>query len=108
MKTPGKRKPAREKRKYTRKPCSTPVGYAVLDTDHTAVIENISSGGVFIDSENALDVGRDILMTIQFPEEPKPVTLIGEVVWNNHKGMGIRFKMGFDSGLIPFLMNYEE
>ena len=89
-----------EKRKFPRKECSVPVGYAVLDEDYTALIENISYGGVYIDAETILDIGQDILLNIQLTEDTQPFTVIGEVAWHSPKGMGVRFKMGFDLSML--------
>ena len=104
MGTSKKSKDFNEKRKYKRKGCSTSIGYAVLDKNHTAVIENISNGGAFLDTLNPIDVGRDIAMKIQLTQGQKPIMIIGEVAWNSPRGMGVKFKMGFDSSLIKCLM----
>ena len=89
-----------EKRKFPRRECSVPVGYAILDQDYTALIENISYGGVFIDAENILGVGQEILLNIQLTADTHPFTVIGEVAWHSPKGMGVKFKMGFDLSML--------
>jgi hypothetical protein len=90
----------KEKRTYSRTNCSIPVGYAFLDTDHTAIINNISQQGVFINTQNLPEIGMNILMTIQFPNVPDPITIIGEVVWHHPQGMGVKFNMGLEASLI--------
>ena len=92
-----------EKRKFPRKECSVPVGYAVLDEDYTALIENISYGGVYIDAETILDIGQEILLNIQLTEDAPPFTVIGEVAWHSPNGMGVKFKMGFDLSMLSML-----
>ena len=82
---------------------SVPVGYAVLDEDYTALIENISYGGVYIDAETILDIGQEILLNIQLTEDTQPFTIIGEVAWHSPKGMGVKFKMGFDLSMLHAL-----
>ncbi len=47
-----------EKRKFPRKECSVPVGYAVLDEDYMALNENIRYGVLYIDAETILDIGQ--------------------------------------------------
>ena len=92
-----------EKRKFPRMECSVPVGYAILDEDYTALIENISYGGVYIDAETILDIGQEILLNIQLTEDRQPFTVIGEVAWHSPKGMGVKFKMGFDLSMLSGL-----
>ncbi len=93
-----------EKRKFPRKECSVPVGYAELDDDYTALIENISYGGVFIDAETILGIGQEILLNIQLTDDTQPFTVIGEVAWHSPKGMGVKFKMGFDLSMLTGLV----
>ena len=90
-----------EKRKYPRKNCSINVGYAAyLDTNHIAIIKDICQGGAFIDTNSFLDIGQDILLKIQLPGLPKPMGIIGEIVWHHPNGMGVKFKMGFGASVI--------
>ena len=90
-----------EKRKYARKKCSINVGYgAYLDTNHIAIIKDISQGGAFIGTDCFLDIGQDILLKIQLPGLPKPMGIIGEIVWHHPNGMGVKFKMGFGASVI--------
>ena len=104
MERSNKRVSLAEKRKFPRKECSVPVGYAVLDEDYTALIENISYGGVFIDAAMALDIGQEILLNLQLTEDTQPFTVIGVVAWHSPKGMGVKFKMGFDLAVLGGLV----
>lgn len=99
-----KQETAREKRKYKRKFCPNSLGYAKLDRHHTAIIKNISDGGVFLDTVATICVGKDVAMKIQLADDQEPIMIIGEVVWNSPRGLGVKFKMGFDSSLIQCLM----
>ena len=103
MKTAKRSNDFKEKRQYERKECSASVGYAFLDKNHTAIIENISDGGAFLDTLNPVSVGHDIAMKIQLEQDQQPIMIIGEVAWNSSRGMGVRFKLGFDSSLIQYL-----
>lgn len=104
MESSDKRMSVSEKRKFPRKECSVPVGYAILDQDYTALIENISYGGVFIDAETILDIGQEILLNIQLTADTQPFTVLGEVAWHGPKGMGVKFKMGFDLSMLGGLV----
>jgi len=104
MENSDKHRSLAEKRKFPRKECSVPVGYAELDEDYTALIENISYGGLFIDAETLLDIGQEILLNIQLTADTQPFTVIGEVAWHSPKGMGVKFKMGFDLSMLTELV----
>ena len=95
----------KEKRKSSRKKCSARVGYAYLDSNHTAIIENISQEGAFINSKSLPDIGKKLLMTIKFSEDSEPISIIGEVVWLSPRGIGVKFNSGFDAGLIESYLN---
>lgn len=105
MNTMTKHGNAKDKRKYKRKSIPTSLGYAWLDKDHTAIIKNISDGGVFLDTVAPIDIGKDVAMKIQLTDDQEPIMIIGEVAWNSHRGLGVKFKMGFDASLIQFLMD---
>ena len=96
---------AKDKRKYKRKLSTTSLGFAALDKNHTAIIKNISNGGVFLDTVAPIDVGKDVAMKIQLTEDQEPIMIIGEVAWNSPRGLGVKFKMGFDASLIQFPMD---
>ena len=87
-----------EKRKHSRKKSSINVEYAAhLDTNQIAVIKNLSQEGAFIETQSQFEIGHNFLMQLYLPGQPKPLSVIGEVIWHNDSGMGIRFKIGFDT-----------
>lgn len=62
-------------------------------------IENLSSGGLFIETQNPLKVGEEFAISFTLPHNRKTYTLNSEVMWNKTKeeanikpGMGISFK----------------
>ena len=61
---------------------------------------NVSSGGLFIKTENPLVPGQQFLVKLQLPDVPDPLRIKCEVVWirtrenskpNQPPGMGVRF-----------------
>ena len=60
-----------------------------------APINNISSGGVFIDTRQRLFVGQEIAMKFHFPGTRKTIMVNGEIVRTSFEGAGIRFRMFF-------------
>ena len=57
-------------------------------------VQNISLGGICIQSNGVEDVGTLVELVINFPELGASISVRGEVVWVNHDppmDMGIRF-----------------
>jgi uncharacterized protein (TIGR02266 family) len=57
-------------------------------------VQNLSLGGVCIQSDTVEDVGTTIDLVINFPELDTSVSVRGEVVWSNREhpmDMGVRF-----------------
>lgn len=66
-----------------------------MEGDFQAPINNISTGGVFIDTKHRLFVGQEIAMKFDFPGVPKTIMANGEIVRTSYAGAGIRFRMFF-------------
>ena len=60
-----------------------------------APIDNISSGGVFIDTRQRLFAGQEIALKFDFPDADNTIMANGEIVRTSFDGAGIRFKMFF-------------
>jgi len=66
-----------------------------MESDFQAPINNISSGGVFIDTRQRLFVGQEIAIAFDFPGTRKTIMANGEIVRTSFEGAGIRFRMFF-------------
>ena len=66
-----------------------------MENDFQAPINNISSGGVFIDTKQRLFVGQEIALKFDFPHTRKTIMANGEIVRTSFEGAGIRFRMFF-------------
>jgi hypothetical protein len=60
-----------------------------------APINNISSGGVFIDTRQPLFAGQEIAIKFDFPNAGSTIMANGEIVRTSFEGAGIRFRMFF-------------
>ena len=60
-----------------------------------APINNISSGGVFIDTRQRLFAGQEIALKFDFPDTGGTIMANGEIVRTSFDGAGIRFKIFF-------------
>jgi Tfp pilus assembly protein PilZ len=66
-----------------------------MESVFQAPINNISSGGVFIDTRQRLFVGQEIAMKFHFPSTRKTIMVNGEIVRTSFEGAGIQFRMFF-------------
>jgi hypothetical protein len=66
-----------------------------MDSDFQAPIENVSSGGVFINTNQRLFVGQEIAMKFDFPDARNTIMANGEIVRTSFEGAGVRFRMFF-------------
>lgn len=98
--TTSKKKAFMEKRKHERVACKIRASCAVLDENYETVVSNISSGGVNVGGNHNLNVGQEIMMTMFVPEKESSTKVIGEVVWVESHGMGVRFRVGFDTSIL--------
>jgi uncharacterized protein (TIGR02266 family) len=64
----------------------------------TSYMRNISSGGLFLKTDDAYPLGTIVFLRFTMPGDTQPVEVDGEVVWSNRgsrgyfpKGMGIKF-----------------
>ena len=82
-----------EKRKDLREECIMAVNFVIDDKAYTEFSRNISDGGMYIDSNMQIPAGRALLLAYQMPRQ-KPTKRIGQVVWSDSMGMGIRLPKG--------------
>lgn len=86
----------KDRRRDPRRPCSVPVDYATEDRVFKGFIKDISSGGVFVESQKNLDVGEEITLTFTSPDLRKPMKITGEIVRKNLLGVGVKFKRAME------------
>ncbi len=66
-----------------------------MDCDFQAPVENISSGGIFINTRQHLFAGQEIAIKFDFPDARNTIMANGEVVRTSMDGVGIRFRIFF-------------
>ena len=82
-----------EHRKYGRKDFLKIIDYTVEDRFYRDIIQNISAGGVFIETSETFSKGQKISMTFMSPEHVGPFKINGEIVRIHSNGIGVAFKM---------------
>jgi uncharacterized protein (TIGR02266 family) len=80
------------KREHSRKPLVTVVDYATQGQAYRDFIQNISAGGVFIETAVPVSIGQELSLTFALPSQQAHIKITGEVVRINPKGIGVRFK----------------
>jgi Tfp pilus assembly protein PilZ len=81
-----------EQRKYPRKPYFREVDYATNNQVFRDFIQNLSAGGMFIETRELFCVGQEITLVFSLPDCGKPVKIRGEIVRHGPQGIGVAFK----------------
>lgn len=79
------------KRKHPRKPCIITVHYAIQDRVYKNYIQDISKGGVFIETSETFFIGQKVTMTFSMDNFSKPFMLGGRIVRSIPGGIGVEF-----------------
>ncbi|MCP3984383.1 MAG: TIGR02266 family protein [bacterium] len=80
-----------ERRRSTRTPVTIRIEYETVDSLFSEFTRNINEGGVFIATEQPLDLEELVQLQFQLPGDEQPVKLSGRVVRVESSGMGIEF-----------------
>ena len=64
-----------------------------------ARIQNVSSSGIFIQTQQELPVGEEIAVSFKFPDSGNQVKATGKVVRTTYSGMGIEIQIYFKESL---------
>jgi Tfp pilus assembly protein PilZ len=81
------------KRKHERKPFFMVVDYSAEDRLYKDYIQNISVGGVFIETRMPFRAGQEVSLCLPLPNYQKYIKITGEVLRISPQGIGVKFKM---------------
>ena len=79
------------RRKFARKPYFMPIDFATPERAFSGFIENISSGGLLIETRESLSVGQQLTLSFMRPKSRDYVKVGGEVVRKIPDGFGVKF-----------------
>jgi Tfp pilus assembly protein PilZ len=82
-----------EKRKYGRKDFIRVIDYTVGDRYYRDFIQDMSEGGLFIETSNEFSAGQKIKMSFISPDYQKPFKIHGEIIHAKTDGIGVKFKI---------------
>ncbi len=89
-----------KRRRFPRYPTLISVRYYTSMGQFSGLVENLSSGGLFIATQRPLPPGTMLRMEISNPDTRQLIKLKGRVMWDRHvsissterRGMGIQFE----------------
>ena len=78
-------------REDSRIPCFLPVDYSTTDRVYQDFINNLSNGGVFIETAATLKEGQTISLIFSVPTLQKSFKISGTIVRSERDGIGVKF-----------------
>ncbi len=78
-------------RDYNRKSCLIAVDYSSQDRFFRDFIQNISAGGVFIETREVFSAGQEIGLTFSIPNSQIPFRISGRITRTSSKGVAVKF-----------------
>lgn len=81
----------KELRKHSRKLYFQNILYSTQKGLHTGITKNISESGAFIATEENLSVGQQLKLSLP-RKKGKSALIIGQIVWLNKEGFGLKFQ----------------
>jgi Tfp pilus assembly protein PilZ len=78
-------------REDSRIPCFLPVDYSTADRVYQDFINNLSNGGVFIETGASLREGQSISLIFTVPTLQKSFKIPGTIVRTEQDGIGVKF-----------------
>lgn len=84
-------------REDSRIPCFLPVDYSTSDRVYQDFINNLSKGGVFIETLSPFRAGQSISLIFTLPSVQKTFKLSGAIVRTEQDGIGVKFTKNLTS-----------
>jgi len=83
-------KTTKESRSHPRRPFLRPLRFGTQKEIYNGSTKNISASGVFIATNEKLEVGQLIKLNLPL-KKGKMVGMVGQIVWINDEGFGLKF-----------------
>lgn len=81
------------RRKHEREPFFMVTDYSTEDRVYRDYIQNVSAGGVFIETHMPFTSGQEVSLAFPLPNYKKYLKIIGEVARVTPQGIGVVFKL---------------
>ena len=80
-----------DERESPRRICTIAVNFETQGNSFEDTIKDISAAGVFIKTDESLEVGKGISLRFSFPGGKADLDIQGEIVWRRPRGIGVKF-----------------
>ena len=80
-----------DEREAPRRSCTIAVNFESQGSSFQDTILDISAAGVFIKTDESLEVGQGIALRFSFPGAEEDLDIRGEIVWRSAQGIGVKF-----------------
>ena len=80
------------KRKEHRQAGYVDIKYSIDGNDYEGATQDLSRGGVFIETSESFSLGQEVSMEIPFSNSSEIVKIKGEIVRITPEGIGVKFK----------------
>ena len=96
-----------EKRAFKRKSCLTPIDYSSADRIFRDFVQNLSLGGIFIETRESFSDGEIVTLTMNIPNSQHHFKISGEIVRVEPLGIALKFKKvtRYQSEIIKFIVD---
>ena len=83
-------KVTKEKRNHPRRPFFRHLRFGTQNSIYNGSTKNISASGVFIATNEKLEVGQSLKLNLPL-KKGKMVRTVGQIIWTNDEGFGLKF-----------------
>lgn len=80
-----------EQRNDTRIPCLIPVDFATDERVYRDFIQNLSKGGVFIETKEPFTIGQSLSLRFSVPNADNDLTIGGTIIRKEQTGIAVKF-----------------
>ena len=84
---------SKDAKKHHRIPFIMAVDYVMQDRMYKDFIQDISAGGLFIETNKPFSLGQDVTLSFPLPNHQEHIKITGKVVRATPKGIGVKFEM---------------
>ena len=96
-----------EKRAFKRKSCLTPIDYSSADRVFRDFVQNLSLGGIFIETRESFSDGEIVTLTMNIPNSQHQFKISGEIVRAEPLGIAVKFKKvtRYQAEIVKFIVD---
>ena len=78
-------------RNDVRKGFARDISFSVQDREYKAICKDISSSGIFIQTDEVFSVGQTVILNIPFSDSSRELKVPAEIIRVSNNGIGLKF-----------------